>query len=478
MALRSCAIIGGTGALGAALAGRLVAAGYEVWIGSRDAAKARLFADELGLAHRAGRIHGAGLAEATAQAEICFLTVPYAAHSETLEQIRQAAQGRIVVDTTVPLRPPKIGTVQLPAAGSAAVETQQALGPGVRVVSALQTIGAEKLATAAQIDGDVLVAGDDAEAVEMVRETLGALGLRSWHVGPLANSAAAEAMTSVLIQINRRYKIGQSGVRITGRPKDEAERPSGLRVFPVAGLPLFTTDDDLARALIDAIAASGEPLAEGDVVVVAQKVVSKVEGRAVALGCVTPRPAAREAAARADKDPAAVELILGESQALMRVVPGVIIARHRLGHVLANAGIDASNVGGGDNPTLLLWPKDPDASARRLRASLEARFGVRLAVIISDSLGRAWRMGTIGTAIGVAGMAPLRDRRGESDLFGRELQATVTGVADEIASAASLVIGEGAEGLPAAVVRGAIYTPDEAGDIREILRPLDKDLFQ
>jgi len=477
--LATFAIIGGTGALGAALAGRLAAVGHEVCIGSRDAVKAETFAAGIAVG-AGGRISGAGLAEATGRGEIVILTVPYAAHADTLAQIREAAQGMIVVDATVPLRPPKVGTVQLPAAGCAAVEAAQILGEGVRVVSALQTIGAEKLASGGPIDADVLVAGDDGEAVEAVRAMLGELGLRSWHVGPLANSAAAEAMTSVLIQLNRRYKLVQSGVRITGRPKDGPAASAGLSIRPVAGLPLFGPGDDLAGAILAALAATGEALHEGDVIVVAQKVISKVEDRAVPLAGVKPGPAAREAADKADKDPAVVELIATEAQELMRVVPGVIIARHRTGHVLANAGIDASNVADGDDgPSVLLWPLDPDASARALRAALEARFGVRLAVIVSDSLGRAWRMGTTGAAIGVAGIKPLRDRRGETDLFGRELKATVIGVADEIAAAASLVIGEAAEGTPVAIVRGATYDPDPAdAGIGELLRPLEKDLFR
>lgn len=466
------AIIGGTGALGAALAGRLAAAGHEVWIGSRDPAKAQAFAAE-----RSDAVSGGGLAEAAAHGEIVVLTVPYAAHADTLVQIREACQGKIVVDTTVPLRPPKVGTVQLPAAGCAAVEAADALGPGVRVVSALQTIGAEKLASGGTIDADVLVAGDDAEAVEAVRSVLGELRLRSWHVGPLANSAAAEAMTSLLIQLNRRYKLVQAGIRITGRPKD-APPAASLSVRALGGLPLFGPADDLAGAVAAAIRISGEPLLDGDVVVVAQKVVSKVEDRAVRLADVAPSASAHETAARAEKDPAMVELIAAESQELMRVTPGVIITRHRTGHVLANAGIDASNVSHADGETALLWPLDPDASARRLRAALEDAFGVRLAVIVSDSLGRAWRMGTTGSAIGSSGLKPLRDRRGESDLFGRELQATVIGVADEITAAASLVMGEAAEGSPVAIVRGAIYDADENAGIGDILRPLDKDLFR
>lgn len=470
--MTSFAIIGGTGALGAALAGRLAGLGHRVWIGSRDPLKAQLAAAEM-----EGDIRGAGLADAAAEGDIVFLTVPYAAHGETLSHIRDAVQGKIVVDTTVPLRPPKVGTVQLPAAGCAALEAAQALGAGVRVVSALQTIGAEKLASGGSIDADVLVAGDDAEAVETLRSLLGELGLRSWHVGPLANSAASEAMTSLLIQVNRRYKLVQSGVRITGRAKD-APSAAGLSVRPIMGLPLFGPGDDLATAIGDALQRSGEVLQDRDVVVVAQKVASKAEARTVALADVEPGARAREIAAAAEKDPALVELISREAQEIMRTAPGVIITRHRTGQVLANAGIDASNVAMEDANLVLLWPLDPDASARRLREALQARFGVRLAVILSDSLGRAWRMGTIGSAIGVAGIKPLRDRRGELDLFGRELRATVIGVADEIAAAASLVIGEAAEGTPAVVVRGATYDADEEASVSELIRPLETDLFR
>lgn len=474
--LASYSIIGGAGALGGALAGRLAAAGHEVWIGSRDPAKAQAFAAGL----PGGTVQGAGVAEAAARGDICILTVPYAAHADTIAQIRDAVQGKIFVDTTVPLRPPKVGTVQLPAAGSAAVEAAALLGEGVRVVSAMQTIGAEKLASGGHVDGDVLVAGDDGEAVGEVCAMLTALGLRNWHVGPLANSAAAEAMTSVLIQINRRYKLVQAGLRITGKPKDApAATAKSVSITPVEGLPLFGPGDDLAAAIIAALGAAGAGLVENDVVVVAQKIVSKVEDRTVALASVTASDAARDRAASTGKDPAVVELIQRESAEIMRAVPGVVIARHRTGHVTANAGIDASNVAASDGPdTVLLWPEDPDASAQRLRQALQAHFGVTLAVVISDSLGRAWRMGTTGTAIGSAGLKPVRDRRGETDLFGRVLQATVIGVADEIAAAASLVIGEAAEGTPAAIVRGATYDRDEAAGVGSILRPLAEDLFR
>lgn len=480
--MSSIAIIGGTGALGAALAVRLAGAGHSVRIGSRDAAKAQAAADRLSEGHKGLRLRGDSIEAAAAEAEICVLAVPYAAHAETLGQIKPLVAGKIVIDATVPLRPPKVGTVQLPPAGAAAVETQLALGPEAKVVSALQTIGAEKLASGQAVDGDVLVASDDAEAAAGVCALLGEIGLRAWHVGPLANSAAAEAMTSVLIQINRRYKRVQAGLRITGKPRDSADgaprRSGGVSVTPLVGLPMFETGDDLAGAVADAIIAAGLAPEDGDVVVVAQKAVSKVEGRAVALSSVEVTERGRALAAETGKPEPLAELIAAESAEILRVRPGLVITRHRLGPVAANAGIDQSNISADAGERALLWPLSPDESAARLRASLQDRFGVRLAVIVSDSLGRAWRMGTTGTAIGVAGMAPVRDRRGEKDLFGRILQATLVAVADEIAAAASLVIGEADEAVPAALVRGAVYTASEAAGAGELLRPLDQDLFR
>ena len=484
--MNKIAILGGTGALGVGLATRLSKAGHEVLIGSRSREKAQAFVTAMKAERPGFRGCGGGLAETAAQADLAFLSVPYAAHAETLAQVRDQLAGKILIDATAPLRPPKVGTVQLPTAGCAAVEAQLALGPDVRVVSALQTVGAEKLAGGKAIDGDVLVAADDAEAAALVCGLLGDIGLRAWHVGPLANSAAAEAMTSVLIQINRRYKRAQSGLRITGQPREAdpaAEAPlrrsSGVSVVPLHGMPLFAAGDDLAGALGDAIVRSGLAPEDGDVVVVTQKVVSKVEDRAVSLDDVAPTPEGCALAERTGKPAALAGLIASESQEIMRVRDGLIIARHRSGHVAANAGIDSSNVGDPDAaPTVLLWPLDADGSAAGLRFSLQARFGVRLAVIISDSVGRAWRIGTTGTAIGVAGINPVRDRRGENDLFGRVLQTTIVAVADEIAGAASLVIGEAAEATPAALVRGAVYDAAETTSVTGLLRPLEQDLFR
>ncbi len=258
---------------------------------------------------------------------------------------------------------------------------------------------------------------------------------------------------------------------MTGRPSQP------VQIIPLTGLPLFNSGDDLATAVTTAMRAQGISAQPGDVFVAAQKIISKVEDRAVRLDDVEISEPARQLAETTGKHPALAELILRESETVMRARPGLIITRHRLGHVAANAGIDASNVDSAEFETVLLWPVDPDASAAQLRAGLEASLGVEIAVIISDSLGRAWRMGTIGTAIGAAGLSPLTDRRGEHDLFGRVLQATLVARADELAAAASLVIGEAAEATPVAIIRGARYIRSEAEGIAATLRPQKEDLF-
>lgn len=255
------------------------------------------------------------------------------------------------------------------------------------------------------------------------------------------------------------------------------EGGSGVAIIALPGLKLFQPGDDIAEAIAGALAHANQILADGDVLVVAQKIVSKAEGRAVALKDVEISPAARALAEQSGKDAALAQLILDEFETIMRVKPGLVIARHLLGTVAANAGIDASNVASEAGETVLLWPRDPDASALDLRRKLEARFNVQLAVIVSDSLGRAWRMGTLGTAIGASGIGCLTDRRGETDLFGRVLQATLVARADELAAAASLVIGEAAEGTPVAIIRGAAYIRDETQGIGPSLRPRTEDMF-
>jgi coenzyme F420-0:L-glutamate ligase/coenzyme F420-1:gamma-L-glutamate ligase len=248
-----------------------------------------------------------------------------------------------------------------------------------------------------------------------------------------------------------------------------------LLLRPVRGIPPVTAGNDLAALMLAALEAESESLADGDVLVLAQKIVSKAEGRTVRLDDVTPSPRALELAAETGKDPRVVELILRESTEIVRQRPGLLIVVHRLGIVLANAGIDASNVGGSGQ--VLLLPVDPDASAARIRETLRARTGAEVAVLVIDSIGRAWRRGTIGTAIGVSGMPALLDLRGRPDLDGRLLESTEVGIADELAAAASLLMGQAQEGLPAVLVRG-FHVAGPAGRAPDLLRPKESDLFR
>ena len=262
--------------------------------------------------------------------------------------------------------------------------------------------------------------------------------------------------------------------------------PSELRIRALAGFPPVRPGDDPGELVADAIARARESLRDGDVLVVAQKIVSKAEGRIVRIADVAPSPRAIELAARTEKDPRAVEAILRESVEVVRAAPGVLIVETRHGIVLANAGADMSNVEHDEEDDhLLLLPEDPDASADRLRAALVARAGggePRIGVIVADSVGRAWREGTVGLAIGVSGLPARLDRRGEPDLFGRALHVTEVGIADSIASAASIVMGEGAEGRPAALVRGLSFEDrseaERAGRARDLVRPRQRDLFR
>jgi coenzyme F420-0:L-glutamate ligase/coenzyme F420-1:gamma-L-glutamate ligase len=254
--------------------------------------------------------------------------------------------------------------------------------------------------------------------------------------------------------------------------------PAQIVATALAGIPTIENGADLADVALTALARMGLRLETGDTLVLAQKIVSKAEGRLVRLADVVSSERARELAKEADKDPRVVELILRESQEVMRCRPGAIIVRHRLGIVLANAGIDASNVESADgSESVLLLPKDPDASAARLRVNLQKGANADVAVIISDSLGRAWRMGTVGTAIGAAGVTALLDMRGTPDRNGRILQTTEVGIADEIAAAASLLMGQAAEGTPIVHVRGFGHSRGE-GRAADLVRPLSMDLFR
>ena len=233
----------------------------------------------------------------------------------------------------------------------------------------------------------------------------------------------------------------------------------------------------MGRLLLDALDRAGLALQDGDVVAVAQKIVSKAEGRLVALADVEPGEYAVRLAQQVDKDPRLVELILRESEEVSRAAPGVLIVRHRLGFTSANAGIDRSNVGPGGEERVLLLPNDPDASAARIRETIQAERGVAVGVVITDSHGRPFRLGTVGVAIGVAGLPALWDRRGEADRYGYRLQHTDVGVADEIAAAAGLLMGQAAEGRPAVLLRG-LRLPPADGRATDLVRPRELDLYR
>lgn len=249
-----------------------------------------------------------------------------------------------------------------------------------------------------------------------------------------------------------------------------------IELLAIPHIPLIQPGDDLPGVILATAGAAGIDWRDRDVLALAQKIVSKAEGRLVHLPDVLPSPRALELAALTGKDARLVEVILGESAEVLRVRPGLLVVEHRLGFVCANAGVDQSNVAGSDDWALLL-PADPDASARRVRDAIRAASGADVAVIICDSHGRAWRFGTVGVAIGVAGLHPLSNLRGQPDLTGRALQITEVGTADELAAAAGLLMGQAGEGTPAVLVRGATFVAGE-GRLGEILRPRAGDLFR
>ena len=253
---------------------------------------------------------------------------------------------------------------------------------------------------------------------------------------------------------------------------------AGLRLIPLLHFPLVEPGDDLVALIMDALQANGLSLQSGDVLVVAQKIISKAENRYVRLSDVTASPEAQALAEKAGKDPRQVELILRESNEVIRVRPGVIIVEHRNGYIHANAGIDKSNICiDAEDPRVLLLPEDPDASARSLRNGIANLGAVAPQVIINDSMGRAWRNGTVGLAIGTAGVAPLYNQIGEADLFGNTLEVTEPAVADELAAGASLVMGQAAEGCPVVVARGASLAHSDGGSAG-LLRDKSLDMFR
>ncbi len=253
-----------------------------------------------------------------------------------------------------------------------------------------------------------------------------------------------------------------------------------LSLTPLKNSPLIRQDDNLADILLKSLQETKVKLQNDDIIVVAQKVVSKAEGRMVNITTVTPSTKALELSEKSQKDARIVELMLRESNEVLRIRVGTIIVEHKLGFVCANAGIDHSNVHGGGNEKeeyVLLLPENPDLSARNIREYIKREAGVNVGVMIIDSHGRAWRNGTVGICIGLSGIPALVDERGWKDLFGYTLQITVVGVADELAAAASLMMGQAAEGIPAVHVRGFPYPLGE-GSLKELIRPKNQDMFR
>ena len=252
---------------------------------------------------------------------------------------------------------------------------------------------------------------------------------------------------------------------------------AALRLTPVPGLPMIQAGDDLAALVVQAMQRADLKLEGGDVVCVAQKIVSKAEGRQVNLDDVKPSAQAISLSAETDKDPRLVQLILDESTEVLRQRPGILIVRHRLGLVCANAGIDQSNIDHDGGEQALLLPLEPDRSAAVLRDRLAELTGANVGVLITDSHNRPWRLGTVGVAIGAAGIEVLDDHRGGADLFGRELKVTLINRADAIAAAATLLMGETIERLPLVLAKG-LAAQSSGETARLIVRPLDEDLFR
>ncbi|MGE4047648.1 MAG: coenzyme F420-0:L-glutamate ligase [Acetobacteraceae bacterium] len=251
-----------------------------------------------------------------------------------------------------------------------------------------------------------------------------------------------------------------------------------LDIFAIPDFPFVNQGDDLPGLITAGLGRMGQNLRDFDVVVLAQKIVSKAEGRMVDLATVSPSPEAERLAAEVGKDPRIVQVILSDSVRVVRSRPNLMIMQHRLGFVMANAGVDQSNVAPGDGvQRALLLPVDPDGTAEAIRVRLAAQYNARIGVVISDSFGRPWRRGTAGVAIGAAGLPSVIDLRGQPDLFGRTLEVSIIGFADEVAAAASLLQGQAAEGRPVIVVRGLRWTAQET-PISEVVRPAEEDLFR
>lgn len=250
-----------------------------------------------------------------------------------------------------------------------------------------------------------------------------------------------------------------------------------IEIFTIPGIPLISTGDDLAAIILLSLEATGLSLEDGDILIITSKIVSKAEGRWVNLAEVTTTKEDLAIADLCGKDPREVAVIMSEAKRVSRYRQNVLIVEHRLGFVCANAGVDHSNTRKGGDWRLLL-PENPDQSASEIRRAIQTAAGKKIGIVISDSHGRPFRMGTVGVAIGSAGLPALRDLRGQPDLFGTALQVTETGFADEIAAAAGLLQGQAGEGRPVVIIRGLTYPLDEAARASDLVRPAELDLFR
>ena len=254
--------------------------------------------------------------------------------------------------------------------------------------------------------------------------------------------------------------------------------PQSLSLNAIPHIPLIEPNDDLVNIIFHALSSSGHKIENNDIIVIAQKIISKAEGRIIDLATVKPSEKAIKLAEEINKDPRQIELVLSESKEIIAIKPGVIIVEHHSGVILANAGIDHSNVENSDNKEIVcLLPKDSNESARRLKKEIENLCGKQIGIIITDSIGRPWRKGTTGVALGSAGIETIRDLRGDKDIFGRELLVSETADADSLASAACLLMGEGDNATPVILIRG-YETVISDQDTNQLLRPKDEDMFR
>ena len=367
--------------------------------------------------------------------------------------------------------------MNLPPGAAAALEAQTLLGAEVTVVAAFQNVSAVKLKKLDQaVDCDVFVCADDRASREAVIELVAAAGMRGLDAGGLQNAVAAESLTPLLLHLNKTYGVQGAGIRITRPGRWRMTRAPKLAAYAIPGIPLIQAGDDIIGIILDkAEAARIQPRAD-DVLVISSKIVSKSLGRLVALERVDPSAEARALAEETGKDPRLVELILRQSRRVSRKRLGVLVTEHHLGLVSANAGVDQSNIEAGDNMALLL-PLDPDGAADEFRADLRRRLGIDVAVVISDTHGRPFRVGNVGVAIGASGLPAVRDLRGQQDLYGRVLEVTQVAFADLVASAAHLLCGEADEGLPAVLLRGLDLGAPH-GPAADLNRAAEHDLYR